>query len=232
ELLRCTRDDLKRFNPAAFEIDAWAPDDPTDWTADRPLDWHPLLRSLLDVCFCPSCRQLADRAGVDPDRAARAVRAEFERHAASPPATSQGHGPDPVVSEYVRARTADAATWITRLAEGDAGRAYWLRYGLGAGPDRSQSASLPRILRLPRYLDREPAEARLAALLGEPDVAAAEGWSLGCWRPAFESAAALVRLIGEGTRRGVKLFDFERLPEADAEALTWLKQAVRFARRE
>ena len=62
-------------------------------------------------------------------------------------------------------------------------------------------------------------------------VWAASLLALAVWRPAFREAAELVRLVAEAVGLGISAIDFEGLTEAAPEAVTWLKQAVRFARR-
>ena len=50
--------------------------------------------------------------------------------------------------------------------------------------------------------------------------------------PAFRQAAEVVQSVKVTLDRGVEIFDFEELTENPVEAYTWVRQAVRFARRE
>jgi len=58
------------------------------------------------------------------------------------------------------------------------------------------------------------------------------GAALPVWCPQVRQADQLVRLVTELTRAGAAFLDFEKLEEAPPEALNWLRQAVRFARRD
>jgi hypothetical protein len=51
------------------------------------------------------------------------------------------------------------------------------------------------------------------------------------WPVPPVASTHLVRVVGEWARQGVRHFDFEGLDTSPAEAVTWVKQAVRFARR-
>jgi hypothetical protein len=192
ELLRATLEDLRRYQPAAYELVEFAPDMAIDRAATRPLAWNAPLRRLADVCFCASCRQTAERAGIDADAAGRSVRVQIERGLGDrPPETN------PVVNEYIAARTADTSAWLAAVAASDQDRRY-----------------LTRLARFP-----------------EGPSAATDGLTLPVWRPAFAEAAALVRTVADAVGSGGRFFDFEGLDEAPPDAVTWLKQAVRFARR-
>jgi hypothetical protein len=57
------------------------------------------------------------------------------------------------------------------------------------------------------------------------------GVTLPVWRPTIAQAGDLVRVVSTAAKAGVTFFDFEGTDEAPGEAITWLKQAVRFARR-
>jgi hypothetical protein len=52
------------------------------------------------------------------------------------------------------------------------------------------------------------------------------------WRPEHESAADFVRFVSTHAKEGVQRFDFRDLECSHPEAITWLKQAVRFTRRD
>jgi hypothetical protein len=215
ELLRATLEDLRRYEPAGYELPDWTPDHAVDLTTARPLAWHTGVRRALDTCFCPACRQIAERGGTDPDQAARSVRVRVEQAVS---AETQDAAPDdPIVLQYAAARVADCALWLRRLAETGADHRYHLIHAFET-PLPYAPAPLAEIVRVP---DCEPA-IRCAGIAG---------WALPVWRPTFAAPAALVRLVSDAVASGVQRFDFEGLDEAPAEAVTWLKQAVRFARR-
>jgi hypothetical protein len=228
ELLRATLEDLGRYEPAAYEVVAWFPDHAADGSGVRPLGWHRPTRRLLDICFCASCRQIAERAGLDADQAARSARVLVERHVAGPETDG---GSDPVLDGYVEARGADSVLWLRRLAEADAGRRYCLAHGFADVVSLADCAPLERLMSLTPHYGTAVSGEVLESVVRLLEITKAEGLAVWPWRPSFESAADLVRLVSETARGGVKAFDFEGLDEALPEAVTWLKQAVRFARR-
>ena len=229
ELLRATLEDLHRYEPAGCELVDWVPDCAANRSSARPLSWHADARHLLDICFCASCRQIAQRAGVDADQAARSVRVHVER------VTSPGGGgqtqseADPVIAAYVAARRADCAAWLQQLAEGGGQDCHYLLMRTLGEPPLSGSAPWVRLARLPAA-GGHGAETDPVALL-RASLAELSAVSLPVWHPRFGEAAELVRLVSEAVQEGVKIFDFEGLNEAAPDAVTWLKQAVRFARR-
>jgi hypothetical protein len=197
ELLRATLEDLRRYQPAAYELIDFFPDKAGDRAAARPLTWNAPVRQLADRCFCASCRQTAERAGVDADAAARSVRVQIQHGLSAPPGDQEE---DPVMREYVAARTSDTSAWLAAVTASDRGRQYLT------------------------HLSHSP-------IAAEPAGAASDGLALPVWRPTFAESASLVRTVTDAASRGVQFFDFEALDEAPPDAVTWLKQAVRFARR-
>jgi hypothetical protein len=57
------------------------------------------------------------------------------------------------------------------------------------------------------------------------------GLSLPIWRPMFDQSSALVRTLTEAVAADIRYIDLEDAHSASREALTWARQAVRFARR-
>ena len=229
ELLRAVLEDLRRYEPAGVELVDWAPDSPVDRAAARPLGWHPHVRRLLDVCFCASCRQIAGRTGIDPDQAARCVRADVERCLPDPRSEDDAPDIDPVLAAYTKARNEDCTHWLQRLAEGDTESRRFLVRPFGE-PRIGNFAPWVRLVRFApaRRGSRDIADwTRLQKSLSEISAL-----SIGVWRPAFSEAAEIVRLTSDAVLAGVTTFDFEGLSESPPEAVTWLKQAVRKARRE
>ncbi len=229
ELLRATLDELNRYNPLGFELLHWLPDEHVDHSLPRPLDWQPAARRLLDICFCSACREIAERGGVDAGQAARAVRVSVgplvEQESDE---VDRNTGFDPVVEAYQAVRAADCADWLSRLADALAPRPCWLVHDI----DRTISGTGSKVPRIASVLPtRQIDESRLQALLGQVAADCPVGLCVPVWRPAFSDAPRLVRLVAESTRAGVQHFDFEGLPNAAPQALTWLRQAVRFARR-
>jgi len=227
ELLRATLADLTRYEPVGFELLDWAPDIASDRAAARPLNWNREVRRLLDICFCASCRQIAARAGLDADQVARTVRVTVH-HLLTKPQETPAPEEDPLVTAYVAARAADCSQWLQRLAETDGERLRLLVHPLGE-PALGHCPPWVRMTQLlpghARSMNGPAGTACLQTLTETPALA------LPVWRPTFADAAELVRLVSEAARAGVSLFDFEGLSEAAPEAVVWLKQAVRYARR-
>lgn len=232
-MLRATLEDLRRYEPTAFELVNWNPGPaPTARQASysSTLASIPDARPLLESCFCPACRQIAESAGVDPDLVARHVRELLPllvRRAAADtcPATPAGQ-PNPTeitalqhLAAYDEARMADLARWRRRLADSDPQHTYW-----------HLQAVLPAVMRrhadLPHILDCAAAGVSHAS---PPPPSA--GLAVPCWRPFFPDSAALVRFVAAARENGCEFFDFECVDESPPDASTWLKQAVRFARR-
>ncbi len=230
ELLRATLDDLARYEPAGFELADWMPDHAVDCTRPRPLDWHcPRVRRLLDICFCAACRQVAERAGFDPDQAARSVRVHVRRLVGAPPGAELEPEADTVLDAYGGARVADCAQWLQRLAQADSNHGYRLLDGPETPAVYSNVSPIEKLRRLPA--NWQPTDDWLKAVPRGQAVLHDDGWSLRAWRPCFNAAASLVHAVSEAVHAGLRIFDFEGLDEAAPDVVTWLKQAVRFARR-
>lgn len=224
-LLRETLSELAEYEPAGVELEDFGPSELIACAADRPLSWFPAVRRLLDVCFCPACREIATAAGIDADQAARSVRAHVERLLSEPPTDQDARvNEDPVLSAHTAARRRELRKWLARL-DGDASRARLLLFR-AAHPEADDL--LPQSWRrLHRVRSVDLAHA--SSHLGGPG---ADAIAIHAWRPTVGDAAALVRLVDETVGRGVTFFDFEGVEEHPDESLTWLRQAVRYARRE
>ena len=233
ELLYSTLDDLARFQPAGFQLVDWAPDIPAQRCPTRPLGWLPAARELLDLCFCPACRQCATLAGIDPDQAARSAAVHFAAVVAGPldPQTGARCRADPVLAGYRRARQAASAEWLGRLAATRPGARHYLLTSADAERQSAAMSVPPTVLPVLRT-DPVPGAAGEEDLI--PAVRAAGGkcgLELPVWRPVFDQADRLVRAVRQSVAAGVTFFDFAGLDEAPVEAITWARQAVRFARR-
>jgi len=228
QLLQATLTDVGRFNPAGFELMDWRLDAAANRDASRPLDWRPVVRRLLDMCFCPSCREIAAQEGVDVDAAAKNVRAEVERHLSS----SGGEPPAPedaVLEAYSAARRANCTAWLVRLAQAEPERRTFLVHDFGEPQTLGDGTPVQGLL-------REPARGEgVSDGLGWGAFAQAAagggGVALPVWHQTFQAPADLVRIVSELAHAGVSYFDMEGLGETFGDAVTWVKQAARFARR-
>jgi len=243
ELLRGTLADLTRYQPAGFQLVEWMPDLAIDRGAARQFSWSPVLRQLLDVCFCPACRQAATVAGVDPDQAARSLRVHAEQMIADPEGYD-GVGKvneDRVLQAYLDARRRDSLTWLERLAESHGERRWYmltdhrLRSDPG-GKVATAFANLPPPCFVPvfRSLKSPLGDIRLEEDFLDPVTGRrleSFGLVLPLWHPFVRQAGELVRVVSAAAQAGIAPIDFDGLEAAPGEAVDRLRQAVRFARR-
>lgn len=240
ELLRGTLADLLRYEPAGFQLVDWMVDLAASRDPRRQFSWNPLLRRLLDVCFCSACRQTAD---VDPDQVARSLRVHVERiiTTGGEYEATERLNADENLRAYVAARRRDALAWIKRLAASHDQRSWsmlmdrWFRAAHWTVP-QTAFANLPRDTFRPVFRC-------LSSLLRDVDVQrdfvrpASErqlgpfGLLLPTWYPCVRQADELVRTVSAATQARIAPLDFAGLEEAPGEAIDRLRQAVRFARR-
>ena len=233
ELLHDTLQDTLRYEPSGFQLVDWAPDLPATHDGPRPLDWQPLARKLADICFCPACRQTANVAGIDAEQAARSVRVHVEQllsHSADERLAARVHA-YPLLNAYQQARRSDSTAWLQRLAETYADRQRYFLSDLETC--RLNTPGLPAgaflILLRPSCVLRHVDEDTLRATISGLHMSC--GLTLPVWRPLVVEAGQLVRVVSEAAKAGLTFYDFEGLEAAPAEVVTWLRQAVRFARR-
>lgn len=237
ELLRVALLELAGYNPSGLEVVEWWPDRPVCAGGERPVQWNPLARRLLDVCFCDACRQIAAAAGVDPDQAARSVQVHWRSVVASdaPPTCLGRLQLDQVLTAYLRSRHEESQRWLAALVSVHGSHYHMLVeraptvVGGRAGLESDPTGWWPP-LAAPKgwvLVRRFP----FAAGGGWAEAAAGGGLSLPAWRPEFRESSELVRFVQDALGSGARFFDFERLDLDPPEALTWLRQAVRFARR-
>lgn len=233
ELLHDALEDALRYEPSGFQLVDWVPDLPRDHDRLRPLDWQPLARKLADICFCPACRQTANGAGIDAEQAARSVRVHVEQlltHPADERLSAKVHT-DELLNAYQQARRRDTAAWLQRLAETHHDRQRYFLSDLETcrlnTPGLAPGAFLIllRSSGVLRHVDEDALRAVSSALNMKC------GLTLPVWRPQVVDAGQLVRVTSEAAKAGIAFLDFEGLEEAPADVTTWLRQAVRFARR-
>ena len=232
DLLRATLDDLTRYDPSGFELGNWSPEGTVDWPNRGAALQHADVPVLLGMCFCPSCRQIATKAGLDPEQAARSVRVHIANLAAKPtdPRFQELLDKDDLLGTYRSHRVADVHDWLDRLASAPAGlRRFCVRDFDGLRTTGPKSDGWAPLLRVGRDFLRYALDPNC------PQVVDWQAWwafSILVSYPAFEGGSALVSFVTERARESARFFDFEGLEESHAEAITWLKQAVRYARRE
>lgn len=245
QLLRETLDELLAYQPVGFQIVDWAAHHSVEDSAQRPLARLAGARQVTELCFCAACREIAlrdakfEQLGVDTDAVARSARVLFERRIADPTDAERADAPyeDEALAAYVAAIAADTSHWRRQLRERYASQTLLdftpisTQRGIparGAGEsqaDRSGSAqdnAWRPMLGFPRHAAAPPICDESAACCGR---------SLWIWRPAYRQASELVSALTDLAAAGTPIVDLEGADEAPAEAVEWLRQAVRFARR-
>jgi hypothetical protein len=249
ELVQATVADLQGYEPDAFELDrVRAGEDELPLGIQRPPLWEGLLKYWVRTCFCPACRQTASRAGVDVSAAARVVQDfghEYARTGFTPELTEKLESLGP----YWNARRADLDKWIENLAQTLAPQTVYAigepvvdglvkrlerdeRYDARDGAGREQPPRSARPHKEGNGVHAgtgEGAEPYLAAG-SEPAPIMGLIWNL--FEPQTEAGDSLVRSLSHAVGLGFQFFEFERVTEMPELAVTWLKQAVRYARRQ
>lgn len=230
DLLEATIADLESQGPAAIELVDWTPSLAVDRFRPRKLGWDPLLRAMLDICFCPACRQAAQQANGDAEGAAHAVREALRR----------GLGPTPdgaaanvatvfpsEVSAYVSAVRAQNDDWLAGMAK----RSPKLRFLAVRNVARvDELAAAPA--GWDKMLRRAPETAGGATSAESGQVSLSAGAaSLWVQPPWVGSSSDLVTLTRSMFEQGARFLDFEGIEEAPA-GVDWLRQALRYARRD
>ncbi len=226
-LLQAAFADLGRYGPAGYELITGSPD--TAAISKRPclVLWNAEGDLVLDLCFCAACRQCAAAAGVDADAAARSARAHIQYLAVNSASLMDRLESDEVLKAYRQVRAADDRAWLGRLPDAFAEQQLYLIYPFGREIDRDPALHKWRWLAsLPCTLFRSGAA---RTYTGNSPVYAL---SVPLGLPGTGKPHELVRAVHEWAGGAVTFFDFEQLVEYPPQAVTWLKQAVRFARRE
>ncbi|MBI5864562.1 MAG: hypothetical protein HZB38_08650 [Planctomycetes bacterium] len=235
QLLEAVIHDLLRYKPDGFELVNNRVDslslEIASTTFDRPFGPG------FEICFCPACRQIAADK-VDPEQAARSVRAHVTKFCASlrPGFTSDDllHGlqSDEVLHTYVDTRVTAAERWLESLAQRHPEHQFF------HGPVNYDSAHIGvrglagfRRIEVFDHESWQSAEQDDASPEAEQQHLTPEGIEMGLWFCWQEGADQLVRAVSESAERGVGYFDFAELDETPPETLAWLRQAVRYARR-
>ncbi len=228
ELLLAAVRDLARYAPAAIQLVDWEPDLAADRRNKRPLDHTPAARTLLDLCFCPACRQIALAGGVDPDLVARSVKTHLNHILADElDATRTRLEEDDLLAAYVAVRQQAAATWMREiLAHHSEIRWYHERDDSPPALPWSASAACGPVDWIPvlrgRGSEADPPREGLPATAGRV---------LPVWRPFVSRPDQLVRSVASVARVVRGPIQFDGIEEAPPEVVDWLRQALRYARR-
>jgi hypothetical protein len=224
ELVGATLADLTRYAPAGFVLGGlWH----EVWVGD-PVDSWDDLEEWFDASFSSAALQAARRAGVDVDAARQAVQRLYaERQRAGMGGETAEAVPElpPVLLEYERALRGDLAAWLTRL------RQEYASLRMLRGPVHDLVTPGWETLRRPLcdWLDSAALADWFAEDVSEPSETALV---LSAEEAEGGDAGAFVRAVTATVRAGVRSVSFEDVELVPDEFVTWLKQAVRYSRRE
>jgi hypothetical protein len=231
ELVRATLEDLERYGPGGFQVpssrERWVCP-PEGVSVRGSSSFYVWPQSY--TCFCASCRQIAASAGVDPEQAARSVRAHAERVADCLDARERipWRCADEVLEAYCNARANEHCDWLERLGDALAGRRRFCTWLHPAQPECMPANWTP-------YLEHfAPVTSAPEVERASPQRARESGVTATCidvGTLAFREGVQLVNQLSHAVQTAIEFFDFEGVEESPAYALTWLKQAVRYARR-
>jgi len=175
-----------------------------------------------NVCYCPACAQYAKRENIDFERAAaetirigrelggvledvNALRVELER--------------SPTLDGYLAGRSLENLGWMLGFVTSLAPRSVSIQDAARTGLDD--------ILRALSARRRDAIIEQRAALdAATPARVTVESYAIG-----EAGAAALVTAVTEYAKQGARYIDFGEVEQLRPEVVTWLKQAVRYARR-
>ncbi len=241
ELVHSTLADLQRYDPGGFELANLCLEPWKRTFVIRRLCDITQLGEAASMCSCAACRQIATMAGVDAEGATQAARAYAESLVDRSAEQLAGVGtpaPDENLQAYKAARRTDCLRWLDRVAEDHPGKRLVLAEPRGGVDQGGDSLAGPRWISLGRgfrealksYVDIIRGQTKGSGLI--PGIRGRTGLQLPVWVPTGLSADGLVRLVAYAVREGVRFFDFEGVEESPPGAVTWLKQAVRYARRE
>ena len=148
---------------------------------------------------------------------------------------------DQTLREYIDARRRDTFTWLDRLAAShEACKCYlladcwspndhWLKAetALANLPSRAVTPVFRASSSPLRDLD---VQRDFVAPTSQHEIASF-GLVLPVWQPFVQQADELVRTVSAMAKAGIAPIEFAGVEEAPGEAIDWLRQAVRFARR-
>lgn len=220
-LLRDTFDDLRSFEPAVIQLVDWVDNASTRSPTAFEAGTAALFELGPGVCFCPACMAAAKDAGIDATQVRHDVQSDLM---------------DELGSDHPLSGRADVLARHSVLQEIKAAR---LQRWTALREELAAQLS-PTKLRLVETVSPDtqlPLQVSdIAGVVARPAfdaaVDAVARVNTPCWLPAFESPDALVRGLHAAAAAGCAQVDLEALDAAPPEAQVWLRQALRFARRE
>lgn len=181
---------------------------------------------LQSMCFCPACTQHAAQNDVDAEKAAAEIirigRCLGGLHAQLDLLNSELER-TPLLSRYIALRSLGHIEWMRGFVTSLAPRAVSLHDQPPAFGERRDDLVLSVLSAAQRDA---VAQARAILEAATRMRVAAEPFTFG-----EDAAAALVTAVSNYAKRGAAFIDFGEVEQLRPEVVTWLKQAVRYARR-
>lgn len=181
-----------------------------------------IIGDLIGLCFCPSCRHLAVERSVDAEQAAATIHEHFDSLAAL------NHHPwddfarfveeNGTLASYVGVQ-GDAVESLLGLIHRRSRRPTWLRLEGG-------DVAATRMVQLPR----DSAESDLLEVKTHPEDRT--GYEIPCHPPHSTEGPRLVSAVHDRARNGCAFINFTDYGLAPEPCLDWVRQAIRFAKRE
>lgn len=195
------------------------------------------LRQMMSCwCFCSACRQHAGSAGVDVDAARVSILeawdASVRMERPSHQSTGDLHARFPDLAKYEQWRS-EAVTQFVRGARSKAGAALKLcaaRASSAGGTDFSALAAFCDgiVIPLTELEGKEPAKEEIALSGGASRCDAA----ITCFPPDAKDGPSLVADVQRASQAGHAAIGFANYGLAPEPCLDWVRQAIRYARRE
>ena len=233
EFLAALVEDLSANYPArTIELEAFAfsPRRLVDYHASRQPD-DDTARALMSWCFCAACRQRARDAGIDADALVANIRERIIRQTEAPAAPTTTFNAylaeQPQIAAFIRLR----AQVIASLVEALRTRAR-KRLILHHSPMAQREGIEPSLLdsHCDGWITAPPSTVSRAQLTGI-DMGRREA-AFFCWPPMCKDGPALVSAVHEASQAGCPAVGFAHYGAAPLASLEWIRQAVRYARRE
>ena len=199
----------------------------------------PVARTLLSWCFCSSCRQRASIASVDVEAVIASAKAHIEAAFRLEPAPHETFdailADDPDLRAYFELRRESVTTLIRDIRPRNG-----VRLLLHVGPDIHISGAAVADLRehcagfiksasdygTPQW------QGHLNHIVDQSGSAAAVDVGLPCYPALMPSSDALVAAAHQASQSGHRAIGFHHYGLAPEPCLEWVRQAVRYARRE
>lgn len=226
-----------QFTPASIELAAAGfADDPAETRLG--LSIGPIERFLLSLCLCESCGQAALGRGIEPASVARTIEVHLaptlHAEAARTQSLDEFLAADAVLREYA-AMQRDAVVELIQSVRRRTAAALVLRSENTLIPPSSDwrdiASRADAALLVPGNGPGAIQTSRCGGSSPNTDAARDESCFV-CHPPVVTDGTELVRAVHEAVNAGCEMIVFETDGAAPQPCLDWVRQAIRYARRE